>query len=1286
MLVSVETYMNTLIVLFLSVFITQVYAQTPSPTAGPTTSPTGSPTTASPTGSPTPDITWSPTMEKSRDYTNTLHTGFKSGPVDEYDGWLAYTIYTTSPAPTEWIGKVGIMKRQSDGSYVDEGYFLEQNIDSATHFGRNLMFMVEDGDTNPTLLVLSQKESNGAATGFLYRYEVNGTGQFELTEQIANPLGNGGNTFGYIMVPSPNHEHMILVDYPSTLWSVHKDSGTLVLHAQAFPENPSRGAITDNGLRMVACSSSLCRFYDRADVSSGWSFLDSIDKPYGAGTMGGAIAIHNDMFFMCYQGYADGHTAGGLLLFFEFDGSEYQLLDRRIGSDHTRVPSNQLCTQPNHFVFSPTRIILGQDVSVSVFEYDGYKTVSSYSYVLTSYTGNYAPKITNAEQSLIIATGPGTTTGTTLEVYDYALTTDPPTAAPSTNPTVSPSESPSANPTTNPTVSPSESPSVNPTANPSASPSVSPSESPTSSPTEPTAEPTSNPSANPTANPSASPSVSPSESPTGNPTANPSASPSVSPSESPTGNPTTNPSASPSVSPSESPSGSPTTNPSANPTSSPTEPTENPTRSPTLPTAEPTANPSASPSVSPSVSPSESPTSSPVGPTLEPTGAPVTMPPTTAYLYETISPGFFCSESYDDDFPQGNTDTWEECEALCTYDDQCFAYHWNPSTKACVTLDSCRLTVQGGAIAPAKVKRYESWSIGLNEKCPDGNIYSLPSGLSAYDCFVACRDNVNCVSVTLDEQSNRCLLHNACPSTSPTSAGRLSMYMPVPTEAPTPMPTENPTINPTANPTVNPTVNPTTNPSANPTVNPTVNPTPSPTSFYSEVGEGSCKDADDKLFLRVLYEEIGSESVCASYCYDNYPSVIGFEHLMDYCQCVYSYDQVVYPDQDSGGLHNYYGRGVYPIVAANNDTSFICFKYNSINWGNVYSNSSIYKGEGTCSDASGNSFDKAQYNTVVDKDACGTLCYNKITSIGFEYLPDTDVCYCLFDDTNRAVPDDADSLDLTQTGTGYIANSQSTSGTFCYEFSTPDFATAEPTTNPSASPSASPSVSPTNEPTGSPTTPEPTVNPTVSPSESPSTSPTSNPTGSPTTPEPTTNPTVSPSASPSASPSESPSASPSANPTVNPSASPSVSPTVNPSASPSVSPTDSPTDAPSVSPTPLPSTNPSASPTTSPSAHPTVSPSASPTLPALECVAGEFRNTEEWRCDQCSSGSFSLVVNADSCDICDGGTYSNSAGSVRCSLCTFGDYQPFIGTFNCVACPEGFTNYNFGSTRCDVAL
>lgn len=321
---------------------------------------------------------------------------------------------------------------------------------------------------------------------------------------------------------------------------------------------------------------------------------------------------------------------------------------------------------------------------------------------------------------------------------------------------------------------------------------------------------------------------------------------------------------------------------------------------------------------------------------------------------------------------------------------------------------------------------------------------------------------------------------------------------------------------------------------------------------YTLLGQGSCTDANGDQYPRVIYlDNSFNTATCADWCYNTKESSVGFEQLMTYCQCVFSFDSSIHPNHTEIDwepfyyAHNTYGRAYGVVNSFTPNTAFNCYKYDTLKSVSIPADIAVYKGEGTCDSYDLEPYDKAAYTTISDIVSCQSWCHGKRTSIGFEIDETAGVCYCLFDENNQDFPTDGDvGLSVTTNiGTGFIDFYTAKTGTFCYAFGNVNYAT----TAPSSSPSHSPTISPSNSPS---------VSPTNAPSGSPSISPTNNPTQSPVPP------TVNPSASPSASPSKAPTGSPSGSPTGSPSGSPTGSPTGTPSVNPTVSPSGSPSASP----------------------------------------------------------------------------------------------------------------------------
>lgn len=302
---------------------------------------------------------------------------------------------------------------------------------------------------------------------------------------------------------------------------------------------------------------------------------------------------------------------------------------------------------------------------------------------------------------------------------------------------------------------------------------------------------------------------------------------------------------------------------------------------------------------------------------------------------------------------------------------------------------------------------------------------------------------------------------------------------------------------------------------------------------YQLVGTGSCTNADNEQYPRVIYLGFPTTADCADWCYNVKETSIGFSTLMTYCQCVYQFNASIYPNHTESSwepkfyAHNNYGRASGPITGVDPSTAFSCYKYDSLKAVTIPDDIAVYKGEGTCDDANLEGYDKAAYTGISEVVACQTLCYSKVTSIGFEVDETNNVCYCLFDENDQVFPTDGDpGLSVTTNiGSGYVDFYTVKSGTFCYAFSG-NITTVGPTASPSKSPSDSPIAIPTSAPTtGIPST-TPTSNPTTTtiPSSSPtqatttitpSSAPTTkSPTNAPTTKSPTNAPTLEPTRSP----------------------------------------------------------------------------------------------------------------------------------------------------------------------------
>lgn len=330
------------------------------------------------------------------------------------------------------------------------------------------------------------------------------------------------------------------------------------------------------------------------------------------------------------------------------------------------------------------------------------------------------------------------------------------------------------------------------------------------------------------------------------------------------------------------------------------------------------------------------------------------------------------------------------------------------------------------------------------------------------------------------------------PSRSPLPFGQTHTPTSSPSTSPSITPSVSPSMSPSTTPTVSPSVTPTVSPSSSPTGSPTTSPSAVPSVAPSESPTGS--PSRSPLPFGQTHSPTGSPTKSPSASPTSSPST-------------------------SPSTSPTTSPSVTPTSSPSSSPTVFVKEW--------------FVGNGMCVDVNNLVYDTAVYYNYPHRNSCAVKCYSLPTSVGYTHDSNADICLCLFGNTNRILPTDADILITSYAGNPPITGVITQANRVCYQF-----LENMPTNSPTLSPTMAPSVAPTGSPS---------VSPSVSPTDSPS---------------------LSPSVSPSGAPSISPTLSPSGSPSVSPTFSPSTSPvTMIPTSSPTKAPSDSPTSSPSMAPT-----------------------------------------------------------------------------------------------------------------------
>lgn len=400
------------------------------------------------------------------DFTPFVHSGREFGVASTFGNKLAYSSFVG------WKdGQVKVLEDPAgNGDYIDVGFNVITSHLSADPANLYLfaehVFLLENGLDDPSLFIVSKNDNDNVNKGWIFIYDKNPiTNQYELSFSYGNPNLQSG-TFGYKASVSENHEHVILIDYPSNIYTFSRTLGgdwkaNLDIQSMPFTGTPTRVSISNDGFSAVACElNSKCKVFSRAAIGNPWTEFTELTKPTGYTQFGSSVSINNNHVFICSSGWVNAVNANGKLSVYDknIGTNSYDFNNYELTSDDLQDVSSSICSE-NGIQTKDDKIVLKHSVGIAIFNFDG-TTATPFKYVQVD--GLAGGISTNGVSDILTIQTIGSTSSPSYHLYRSVM--DNP-SDPTESPTKSPTKSPTVSPTTDPPVGSSGTCNPNPCQN-----------------------------------------------------------------------------------------------------------------------------------------------------------------------------------------------------------------------------------------------------------------------------------------------------------------------------------------------------------------------------------------------------------------------------------------------------------------------------------------------------------------------------------------------------------------------------------------------------------------------------------------------------------------------------------------------------------------------------------------------------------------------------------------------------------------------------------------------------